>query len=87
MTTEECEKSQTCERHPADCKSSDTCETLIMYKNNVVHGTLDVILATSSVHAYLSWAQNNANNKMVRETLRLLCNGTTFWHFWNFRLI
>ena len=79
MKTEECGKSQTCEKTPTDCKSSDTCEALVMYKHNVVHGTLDVILATSSFE-YLGWAQNNANNKMVRETLKLLllCNGTTF---------
>ena len=69
MTTEECGKSYTCEKYPIDCTSSETCETLIMYKNNVVHGTLDVILATNKVHEYLGWAQNNGSHGMVRKIL------------------
>lgn len=67
MTTEECGKLYTCEKNPPDCTSSETCKTLIMYKNNVVHDTLDVILATNSVYEYLGWAQNNGGNGMVRK--------------------
>ena len=41
-----------------------------MYKNNVVHGTLDVVLATNKVYEYLGWAQNNGSHGMVKKTLQ-----------------
>lgn len=69
MTTEECGKSYICDKNPIDCKSSDTCETLIMYKNDVVYGTLDVILAISSVHKYIGWAQSNKKEGMVLKNI------------------
>ena len=36
-----------------------------MYKQDKQADTLDVILSTNSPHAYIGWAQNDKNQKMV----------------------
>ena len=65
FSTDECGKSYICEKSPPDCTTTENCETLVMYKQDKQADTLDVILSTNSPHAYIGWAQNDKNQKMV----------------------